>query len=202
MTAPAPAGVPRAMHVETHNYIVRSLKPDDATDGWCDWLADPIAQRMLNAKPHRLTIDQVRDYIASFDRIKSHILGIFEKSTGRVVGIRTVHVDPLHKEYLVNVLVGEADARGRGARHETRHAMHSFMFGELGMLAGRCTVLSYNTEMIATLMRNGWVHEHTSRKPAATGEGVLELHHFRLLRETWYAAQAERALRHQTGGRM
>jgi RimJ/RimL family protein N-acetyltransferase len=195
-----PTGTPQNVHVETRNYVIRTLEPADATESWCDWLAEPVAQRMLNAKPQRLTIGDVRNYIASFDRVTSHILGIFEKDGGRLVGIRSLHVDPVRKEFLVNLLVGEADARGKGANRETRHAMYDFMFNKLGMIAGRCSVLAQNTGMIETIRKNGWIHEHTSRKPAADGNGFVELLHFRLLRETYVATQAERALQEQNSG--
>jgi RimJ/RimL family protein N-acetyltransferase len=190
---------PHTLHVETLNYVIRSLQPGDATENWCDWLAEPVAQRMLNAKPQRLTMEQLRGYIARFDGLTSHLLGIFEKDGGRLVGIRAIYIDPVHKEYSVNMLVGESDARGKGARRETRHAMHDLMFNTLGMEAGRCSVLAHNTGMIETLHRNGWIHEHTSRKPSADGSGFVELLHFRLLRDSWNATQADRALREQNG---
>ena len=144
-------------------------------------------------------MEEIRAYIASFDRITSHILGIYEKQAERLVGIRVVYVDPKTREYLVNILVGESDARGKGARHETRFAMHNFMFETLGMEAARCSVLAQNTEMIATLERNGWMKEHTDYKPKANAEGLVQILHFRLSRDTWRTTQAARAIRDQTG---
>ncbi len=194
---PADFLTPRSIKVETAHYVIRSVDTADAQEGWCDWLLDPHAQRMLNASARRMTLDEIRAYIAGFDRKTAHLLGIFERDTGRIVGLRVVYIDPVHKEYLVNILIGEPDARGKGARRETRFAMHNFMFEELGLEAARCTVLADNSEMLGVLAANGWVHEHTSTKPRADGAGITQIHHFRLTREVWQATQADRARRDQ-----
>lgn len=188
---------PRAIHVETANYVIRSVEPDDVTEGWCDWMMDARAQTMLNAKPQRLTQDDIRAYIATFNRKTSHLLGIFDKAAGAIVGMRVVYIDPVHKEYLVNILIGEPGARGKGARKETRFAMHNFMFQDLGLEAARCTVVADNAEMIGVLAANGWRHEHTSTNPRADGQGVVEIRHYRLTREAWLTTQADRAKREQ-----
>lgn len=197
-TAPAETLAPRTVRVETANYVIRSVEKADAGESWRHWLLDANAQRMLNAKPRRLTLPEVRAFIASFDRVKAHLLGIFEKDTGRIVGIRAVYINHMLKEYLVNVLIGEADARGKGARHETRFAMHNFMFEELGMEAARCSILEDNAEMIRTVEKNGWVLQHTGDKPKASGEGAVRLREYRLTRATWRASQAAKAFRDQT----
>jgi len=191
--------VPRTVRVETANYLIRSLEVADANESFGAWLLDPNAQRLLNAKPRRLTLPQVRAHIASFDRVNAHLLGIFEKRTGRLVGMRAVMINHQLKEYLVNVLIGEADARGKGARHETRFAMHNFMFEELGMEAAVCSVLDENVEMIRTIEKNGWVLQRMSRKAKASGAGQVALRDYRLTRETWRASQAGIAFRDMTG---
>jgi [ribosomal protein S5]-alanine N-acetyltransferase len=186
---------PRRIRVETAHYVLRSIDPDDVTEDFCEWMNDPTASQMLNERPHRKTLKEVRAYVGAFNRVTNHILGIFEKETDRLVGIRVIHIDPKTKEYLVNMMIGEAEARHKGARHETRFAMHNFMFEELGMEAARCTVVAENKEMRGVLARNGWVQEKTSYKGRANGPGFVEILSFRMTRETWRATQAEKALR-------
>lgn len=188
---------PRAVRVETANYVVRSVEPADVTEGWCEWMMDARTQVMLNAKPRRMTKDDILAYIVRFDRKTSHLLGIFEKATGKIVGMRVVYIEPVKREYVVNILIGEREARGKGARKETRFAMHNFMFEELDLNAACCTVVAENKEMIGVLTANGWEHEETRTKPRADGLGFVEIHHYRLTRETWRATQAERAKREQ-----
>jgi RimJ/RimL family protein N-acetyltransferase len=188
---------PRTIRAETANYIIRSVEPDDVTEGWTEWMLDGRAQRMLNAMPRRITQNEIRTYIAGFNRKTSHLLGIFEKATGTIIGMRAVYIDPVNKEYEVNMLIGEPEARGKGARKETRFAMHNFMFEELGLESARCTVVADNAEMIGVLAANGWRHENTSTKPRADGQGLVEIRHYRLTREAWQTTQAARAKREQ-----
>ena len=183
---------PRTIKLETPNYIVRTLEAADATDGWREWMTDPTALRHLNAKPRVLTDAEIHAYIARFDRMNAHLLGIFEKDTGDLVGIRTFYIDPKRNEFLVNVLVGESEARNKGARTETRNATFRFFFEELGMQAGNCTVLATNEPMMRLMAPNGWIHEGTTRNPAADGRSTIEVHRFRLPREIWKRKEIER----------
>jgi RimJ/RimL family protein N-acetyltransferase len=188
---------PRAVRVETANYIIRSVEPADVSEGWCEWMMDARATVMLNTTPRRMTQDDIRAYIARFDRKTSHLLGIFEKATGKIIGMRVVYIEPVKREYVVNMLIGEPDARGKGARKETRFAMHNFMFEELDLNAACCTVVGENAEMIAVLAANGWQYEETHTKPRANGIGFVDIRHYRLTREAWRTTQAARAKREQ-----
>jgi RimJ/RimL family protein N-acetyltransferase len=190
MTHQAPL-TPRLIRLETPHYLLRTLEPDDATASWGDWLTDSAAAQNLNARPVRLSIEAIRDYVEKFDRMTAHLLGIFVKDTNALIGIRSIYVDWTQREFLVNVLVGESEARNKGARGETRTVMYRYFFEELGLDAARCSVVSTNAPMLAVMARNGWLHEHVSRKPNANGEGNVELHHFRLTRDAWRQKERE-----------
>lgn len=183
----------RTLYAESAHYVIRTLEVADATESWCDWLMDPRAQINLNAAPQRLVLDQVRTYVASFDRKRSHIVGIFAKDTGQLVGIRNAYVDREHRECTLNTLIGETQARGRGANHESRYAMHNFVLEDLDLDCARATVVGENEYMFNLLTRTGWVHEHTSTKPRASGEGLVQLRHMRLTRDAWRAGEAAKA---------
>jgi RimJ/RimL family protein N-acetyltransferase len=185
--------LPQTLSAETPHFLIRTLDVADAHESWCEWLMDARAQTNLNATPRRLTLDEIRAYIASFDRIKSHIMGIFEKETGKLVGIRAAYVDRARRECLLNTLIGEAGARGKGAQRETRYAMHNFVLEDLDLDSARASVVGENEYMLRTLSETGWVHEHTSVKPRANGKGFVELHHFRLTRDVWRASAAAQA---------
>lgn len=182
---------PRTINLETPHYIVRTLEAAEATDNWRNWLTDPQAASMLNARPERLSADAARDHIAKFDRVNAHLLGIFEKAGGTLIGIRAVYIDHKHSEFLVNVLIGESEARNKGARAETRSVMYRYFFEEMGLATARCTALAANTPIMKVMAHNGWVHEHTDHKASATGHGTVEIRHFRLPRDVWRKKTAE-----------
>jgi RimJ/RimL family protein N-acetyltransferase len=192
--APAPAQQnPRLIRLETPHYVVRTLERADALDGLRNWMTDADAVRNLNARPAVLSKKELDDYIKGFDGVTSHLLGIFEKETGALVGVRAIYVHPQLREFLVNVLVGEREARGKGARSESRDVMYRYFFEDMDMLAARCSVLSTNEPVLRIMDRNGWVRERTQMKPAASGQGFVELREFRLTRDVWRRKTAEQA---------
>lgn len=184
---------PRLIRLETPRYIVRTLDPADATEAWGNWLTDPATARNLNARPERMSAGAIRTYIENFDRMSAHLLGIFEKETEQLIGIRALYIDWKHREFLVNVLVGESEARNKGARGETSTVMYRYFFEDMGLEAARCSVVSTNATILNVMARNGWNQIHKDRKPAADGQGFVDLHHFRLTRDVWRRKETDRA---------
>jgi len=182
MTDPA---TPRTIALETRDYIVRTLEKGDASEMWRDWLADAETARMLNAKPVQMDLETVRNYVASFDRVRAHLLGIFEKMTGRLVGIRAVYVDHKRREFLVNVLVGDKAARNKGARAQSRAAVYRYFFDDLDLEIARATVVAENKAVLAGMSKRGWIDDGLELRAKATGHGDVEIHRFRLPRDVW-----------------
>lgn len=189
MTATPP---PRLIRLETPNHIIRTVERADANESWTKWTLDPVAARQLNSRPAEMSMEQLHAYIARFNRVTSHLLGIFEKETGRLVGIRSIYVNFATKEFFDNILIGEVDARGKRARTESTDAILPFFFEELGLESSLCTILADNTHMLEIVARKGWVQERSEMKPSAAG-GMIEVRLFRLTRETWRRKMRERA---------
>lgn len=182
----------RIITLETPDYIGRTLEPGDTTESWRTWLTDPQTARNLNARPAELSEEVVSRYVAAFDRTTSHLLGIFEKQTGKLIGIRAIYIDLERREFLVNVLIGESEARNKGARTQTRTVMYRYFFEDMDLETARCTAVADNTQILKVLEQNGWIREHTEEKAAASGDGFVQLHHFRLPRNIWRRKEAER----------
>jgi RimJ/RimL family protein N-acetyltransferase len=177
---------PCAIALETPDYIIRSLEPGDASDTWRDWLADPDTARMLNTQPRQMSVETARDYIASFDRARAHLLGIFEKATGRLVGIRAIYVDRKRSEFLVNVLVGDKTARSKGARSQSRAAVYRYFFEDLDLHTARATVLAQNTVVLEGMAKRGWTADGIDRRTQAVDQATaVEVRKFRLSRDVW-----------------
>ncbi len=192
MTAPQ---APRTIRLETPHFILRTVEPGDVTLRWAAWLADPAKTRTLNAKPLTLSVDDIRNYLANFDRVKAHILGIFERGSGGMIGFWEVYVDWKHREFLINVLIGERGRASLDAREETQWALHAYFFDTLGLEAMRCSVVSTNSLIVRVLTDYGVVHEHTSTKAPAGGGEPVKIMHFRLTKSQWPRARSLRAER-------
>lgn len=190
---------PATLFMETPHFIIRTISVDDVAENWCDWLTDPTAQVNLNASPKRLAIEDVRKYVGAFNRVTSHINGIFAKEDQQLIGIRVAYANYERSEALLNTLIGEASARGRGANHETRYAMHNFVFEQLDLSSAVAFVVDDNAYMMRLLSSTGWVLEHTAQKPRASGAGFVPLHQFRLSRDAWRATEAAKAKAYLAG---
>lgn len=185
---------PRTIKLETPHFVVRTLETADIDPRWQEWLKDPATARNLNARPETMTEQQLQTYVQNFNRTTAHLLGIFEKDTGRLIGVRAIYIDPKRSEFLVNVLVGEKEDRNKGARKESRDVMYRYFFKEMDLQSARCAVVSTNAPVLKVMDDNGWIHEHTEHKTAADGQGFIELRHFRLTREVWQQREDEKGL--------
>ena len=91
--APAPSSMAVNIAYESQHCRVRELELDDACADIGNWMADPAIARALNAPARALSLDDVRKYIASHDRISGHLLGVFRKQDGALIGIWSVYID-------------------------------------------------------------------------------------------------------------
>jgi RimJ/RimL family protein N-acetyltransferase len=185
----------RRIRLDTAHFVLRTVEPEDVSLRWTAWLADPSKTRTLNAMPMALCIEDIRKYLDGFDQRKAHILGIFERSSGAMIGFWEVYVDWTYREFLINVLIGERGRSSLRARVETQQVLHAYFFGALGLEAMRCSVLSANPLIVRVLVEIGAVHEHTSQKPSAFGSAMVEILHFRLSKDEWAIARARRLAR-------
>jgi RimJ/RimL family protein N-acetyltransferase len=184
---------PAKIWLETPHYLLRTIELADASGAWAQWLGHSDTARMLNAPPRETSVAAIRDYIASFDGHNRHLLGIFQKDGGALVGIRALTIDWQQREFLVNVLVGEVAARGHGARAETQGVLYRHFFDVLGMQAARCTVLAHNAPILRVMDKGGWDLVGTTFKAAVDGGAPLEVRSYRLTRETWARKAGETA---------
>ena len=174
---------PVTIHIETAAYIHRTIESGDASDDWGNWMLEPSTLKALNAAPLKLDADMIRSYIASFDRKKSHLLGIFQKTDGKLIGIRAIYIDWPHREFMVNILIGQVGQRSKGAMRETRDALYHMLFEDWGLEVVRATVLASNTFVNTYMQAEGWTLMRTIRKPATGGGEIIEVHEYQMTRD-------------------
>ena len=174
---------PLTISIETAHYLQRSIDSADATESWGDWLLEPSTVRALNSAPLKLDLAMIRSYIATFDRKKSHLLGIFEKESGTLVGIRALYIDWHHREFMVNILIGDPGARHKGAMRETRDTLYHYLFEDLGLETVRASVLATNTAVTTYLERDGWTVIHRTQKATSGGGPMIEVLEYQWTRD-------------------
>lgn len=192
MTEPA---TPHDIRYETKHYLVRRLVAGDASERACAWLANPDTARNLNVPARRISLAQLRTYFARHDGIRTHVLGMFDKLSGALLGMWTVYVDWQKREFQLNVLVGERGptyAGGIGARRETGLELYRIMFEDLDLLLLRATVLARNEKMERRFEQRGIAPERTSLKPSLYQAEPEQLHHYTMSREDWRKLRQQR----------
>jgi RimJ/RimL family protein N-acetyltransferase len=176
-------------HIDCGNYFVRLLTIEDASDRWAQWTADPEAASMLNAPLQAMTKADLVQYIRRFDQ-KSHLLsGIFEKRSGKHIGIIRTDIDYASSQCLTNLLIGEPEYRNHGVTSELTVPCRDWGFETLGLRMMKATALARNKVVIHYMLSTGWKLDKTVKqhvKSRADGT-MLDLCFFSLSREDWRA---------------
>ena len=176
---------PFSIMIDTPNYVVRTLEENDDMGNWGDWLDDPNTARMLNAVPKKATANDFKKYVQRFDRINSHVLGIFRREGGQLIGMWSNYIDWKRSEFLINLIIGDIGERKTHVRHETSWRVNRYFFEQLDLKFQRATTLATNIPAIRALEEKHWTLSARSTKPAADGQGNVEVLLYTRSREVW-----------------
>jgi RimJ/RimL family protein N-acetyltransferase len=153
------------------------------------WLSDPTVTRMMNSPAQSLHKSDIIDYIKQFDQRSRFLLGIFMKGTRTHVGIIRVDADFVAKECLVNVLIGEADYRGKGLMSEISVSTFDYVFEKVGVRKLTASTLARNELIKSYLIGAGWQLDQTQKQQiqSTSDSAMLDLCSFSITREGWRA---------------
>jgi hypothetical protein len=183
--------VPLNINYETDNCIVRELEVTDPLDVICGWMARPDIAHGLNAPARQLDLEELRKFVASRNRIDSHALGVFDRATGKLVGMWTVYVDWSKREFLLNVLLAERVPGAQGGLRETGRPLYAIMFVDLGMETLVYNVMANNEEMIGRLPSTP---TRVTEVPSVNG-GTGRVQMYRVTRKEYFEIRSRRAER-------
>lgn len=177
------------VRLDCGKYIVRTVTPDDASDRWGRWMADPEASVMLNAPPKILKKSDIEAYIKSFDQRSHLLLGIAEKASSKLLGFLRIDIDPVHGRFLVSMLIGEPEYRNQGITNDITPAFRDYFFETLGLKTMLATALAHNRAIIHYLIKTGWTLDKTipRRVKSHAGGAMLDICYFSHTREQWRA---------------
>src|ERR1700753_1055247 len=171
-----------------NRYFLRTIKREDASDRWAQWLADPWTVHVLNTSPVRIEKKDIADYIRQFDQRTRLLLGIFEMGTRLHVGFVRIDLDDA-RGALVNAVIGEAAHRNRGATSDVFVALLDFLFNTIGVERVRASVLLRNRLTLDYLLKLGWLRDETPPAPlrSMTDGSMLETCILSWTRDGYYA---------------
>lgn len=177
----------RKIWIDGEKYILRTITIEDASDRWAGWMADPEASYMLNAPPTRLTKDDIVAYVKSFDQRSRLLVGIFEKATGKHLGFLRIDIDHGSGQFLVSMLIGEAEYRNSGVTNAVTVPFRDYFFETLDLKVMLATALARNRPIIHYLYSTGWTLDRTVERhiKSHSGAEMLDLCFFSQTREAW-----------------
>jgi RimJ/RimL family protein N-acetyltransferase len=179
----------REVNIDCGKYVLRTIVPEDVTDRWAHWMEDAEASEMLNAPRQAMTREQLVDYVNSFDQRTRILIGIFEKSSGLLLGFLRNDVNFETRQFLVAMIIGEPAYRHSGVTMAVTVPYRDYFFGELGMEAMLATALSHNKPIIHYLYATGWTLNRTVPNAVTAKDGgkMLDLCFFSQTAEGWRA---------------
>jgi RimJ/RimL family protein N-acetyltransferase len=187
MPTPQPRFPKRKVWLDCGKYILRTITVEDASERWAHWMADPEASLMLNAPPQTMTKSDIVAYIRGFDQRTKILIGIFEKSSGLLLGFLRNDVDFSTGQFLVSMIIGEPEYRHSGVTMAVTVPFRDYFFETLGMNVMLATALAHNRPIIHYLYSTGWTLDRTLErnvKPHSGGE-MLDLCFFSQTHEAW-----------------
>ncbi len=190
MQVPHSSKIPKTIvRIQADKYLVRTIKPDDASERWASWMSEPEAMHMLNARPRNWQKRDIEAYIAQFDQRSRLLLGIFEKQTWLHIGIVTIDIDHATGEFRANYLIGEPEYRNKGVTNDITEPFRDYFFETLGLKKMMANALARNHVIIHYLLKTGWTLEETLKQHVQSrSDGtMLDLCRFGLTRDAWRA---------------
>lgn len=113
---------------ESERFKFRRLVPSDAGPDWTNWLSDPAIAGGLNVPTRRLSVSDLRNYIASFDQDRRNLIGIFDKQCGKLAGLFMVEIDRRHDNANCHIVIGGKRLWGRRVGYEAGEALVHYCY--------------------------------------------------------------------------
>lgn len=129
-------------------FDLRSLTPADVTDDMVSWFNDDVMTRGLNLGGLAFTVDSLRQMVARFDNWRHFITGIFERTSGQLIGFYTIDVDPAHNVGQITTGIGRDEYRGRGVLWATIDVLLDDFFDRRGLDKMSARIVARNFRML------------------------------------------------------
>jgi diamine N-acetyltransferase len=122
------------------------------------WRNDVVVARTMDYPAGPVTIEERTAWFERASRDTTAIrFTIYEQDSWRAIGITNLHdIDLHHGTAEFGLMIGEADARGRGLGTETTFLMRDYAFDRLGLQNVMLRVYDYNLAGIRAYQKAGF----------------------------------------------
>jgi len=175
----------------TERFEVRSLVPEDASERYAGWLADPeIVHHLEVSAGDAPSVDELRGFIAGHDNFGSYLLGVFTRD-GEHIGNFRFRLARRHGVAYFGVMIGERDYWGQGVVLECRASILDYIFRVLDVYKAVGAATSRNMPALFNYGRQGWQQEGVQRGEYLEDGQRVDKVWFAMFREDWLKRSAD-----------
>jgi ribosomal-protein-alanine N-acetyltransferase len=180
--------------LETDRLVLRRPRMDDAADMF-EYGSDPEVTRTVTFETHR----SIEDSRAWLERILEQApaergacsFALELKSTGKMVGMCTIHLDDVHSARAEVAYVLNRAYWGQGLTAEALRAVIDLGFERLGLNRISAMCLPENTASARVMEKAGMTYEATLREYMFYKDRYHDLKVYPILRREWEASRDE-----------
>ena len=154
------------MYLNLDRIYLRSLKKEDASQEYCQWLNDPKVNIYLETR--ECTIDDLKKYIKKqVDDPNSIFVGIFDKISDKHIGnIKLEPIDWKKKEATLGILIGDMNYWNKGIATEAIRGIVNYSFNNLKLKRIELGVINENLGAIRCYEKVGFKKVKTKKNGA------------------------------------
>ena len=152
--------------LQTKRFLLRSLKPSDASQRWLGWLKDTEVLDPINSPARDVALRDLMAHIeANSNNDTVFMIGIFDLESKVQIGYYSIFrtVNEFQRIANFNVVIGEKPWWGERVINETRAALLDEFFLNRGIEKATGHPLARNFAAIFNYKAQGWRHEGTLR---------------------------------------
>ncbi len=151
--------------LETPRLTLAPFSDEYLTERYVGWLQDPEVVRYSEQRHRTPTLENCRQFTASFADGPSHLWAIIENKQGLGhIGNINSDVDAPNRTADVAVMIGEKQAWGQGLGFEAWNAVLDYLLGPGGMRKVTAGTMAENKGMLAIFEKSGMTEEGRRKK--------------------------------------
>jgi RimJ/RimL family protein N-acetyltransferase len=186
----------RPVLLQTKRFLLRSLKPSDASQRWLGWLKDPEVLDPLNTEVKDVAFRDLMAHIAeNANNGKVYMIGIFDLESKIQIGYYSIicDINNLYSRANFNVVIGEKSWWGKNVINETRAALLDEFFDNRGIEKATGSPYARNFSAVFNYKAQGWRHEGTLRAQSRSVKdgSLLDQYIFGLAKGDWRKLRGE-----------
>ena len=138
--------------------ILKLLTPDDVTDQYVTWMADPEVTKFLECRYQSHSIDDIRKFVRNANE-HDYLFGIFlpgDHGKTHIGNVKIGNVHHIHQYAEIGIMIGDRSKWGKGYGGQALRLAVAYAFNELNLLRLTTTVYADNTRSYNALVSVGF----------------------------------------------